>query len=86
MNVSCIILNYNDADTTIKLVQGMKDYSSLDSIVVVDNHSTDDSAARLKDLDGGRVHVVGSLKTVGMVMEIIWESVMLTGSLALPTY
>ena len=41
MNVSCIILNYNDADTTIKLVQGMKDYSSLDSIVVVDNHSTD---------------------------------------------
>ena len=65
MNVSCIILNYNDADTTIKLVQVLNDYSSLDSIVVVDNHSTDDSAARLKDLEGGRVHVIGSLKNGG---------------------
>ncbi|MDF2888516.1 MAG: glycosyl transferase family 2 [Lacrimispora sp.] len=65
MNVSCIILNFNDADTTIRLVHGIKDYSSLDSIVVVDNHSTDDSAARLKDLNGGRVHVIGSLKNGG---------------------
>ncbi|WP_097003351.1 glycosyltransferase family 2 protein [Lacrimispora amygdalina] len=65
MNVSCIILNYNDADTTIRLVQSIKEYSSLDSIVIVDNHSTDDSAARLKELSGGRIHVVSSLKNGG---------------------
>ncbi len=65
MNVSCIILNYNDADTTMRLVHSIKDYSSLDSIVIVDNHSTDDSYAQLKELSGGRIHVVSSLKNGG---------------------
>ena len=65
MNVSCIILNYNDADTTMRLVRSIRDYSSLDSIVIVDNHSTDDSAARLKELNGERVHVISSLKNGG---------------------
>ncbi|MDW2799736.1 glycosyltransferase [Clostridium boliviensis] len=65
MNVSCIILNYNDADTTIRLVQSIKEYYFLDSIVIVDNHSTDDSADRLKELSGGRIHVVSSLKNGG---------------------
>lgn len=65
MNVSCIILNYNDADTTMRLVYSIKEYSSLDSIVIVDNHSTDDSAVRLKELSGGRIHVISSLKNGG---------------------
>lgn len=60
MNVSCIILNYNDAQTTQALVQTLKEYNNLDSIVVVDNHSTDDSPALLKGLAGGKVHFVSS--------------------------
>ena len=41
--VTCVILNYNDAPTTINLVQSIKNYSLLNFIVVVDNCSTDDS-------------------------------------------
>lgn len=58
MNVSCIILNYNDADTTMKLVRSIKDYRALDSIVVVDNQSTDDSVTRLDLLKSSKVHVI----------------------------
>ena len=46
--VSCVILNYNDAETTKKLVQRIFPYEELDVIVVVDNHSTDDSVSKLK--------------------------------------
>ncbi|WP_185967645.1 glycosyltransferase [Clostridium sp. HBUAS56010] len=56
MKVSCIILNYNDAQTTKKLVESVKDYEGLDSVIMVDNHSTDDSASQLKALEGGMVH------------------------------
>ncbi|MEY8354036.1 glycosyltransferase [Lachnospiraceae bacterium 54-53] len=65
MNISCIILNYNDAGTTISLVRSIRDYEVLDSIVVVDNHSTDDSAGKLTALAGGKVHVILSEKNGG---------------------
>ena len=58
MNVSCIILNYNDADTTMKLVRSIKDYHALDSVVVVDNHSSDDSVTRLELIKSSKVHVI----------------------------
>ena len=50
MKINCVILNYNDADTTGKLVRQILEYDSLNQIVVVDNASTDDSAERLKEL------------------------------------
>lgn len=65
MNISCIILNYNDAGTAISLVRSISNYEALDSIVVVDNHSTDDSADRLKALAGGKVHFIRSEKNGG---------------------
>ena len=37
--VSCVILNYNDAETTLNLVLRVKGYSLIDHIVVVDNCS-----------------------------------------------
>ncbi|MCI8948469.1 MAG: glycosyltransferase [Lachnospiraceae bacterium] len=46
--VSCVILNYNDAETTIKLVKKICLYQALDAVVVVDNHSTDGSVRKLK--------------------------------------
>ena len=49
MKTAAIILNYNDVDTTIKLLDSIKGYSCLDAIIVVDNASTDDSALRLKN-------------------------------------
>lgn len=65
MNVSCIILNYNDAKTTGSLVNAIRNYQCLDSIVVVDNHSTDDSPARLKELEDEKVHVLNAPKNGG---------------------
>ncbi|MDO5550651.1 MAG: glycosyltransferase [Lachnospiraceae bacterium] len=60
--VSCVILNYNDADTTEKLVQRIYQYHSLNAVVVVDNCSTDDSQRRLKalakELDAERIVVL----------------------------
>ena len=40
---SCVILNYNDADTTIDLVERIEGYDLLWQIIIVDNCSTDDS-------------------------------------------
>ncbi|MBQ9886688.1 MAG: glycosyltransferase family 2 protein [Lachnospiraceae bacterium] len=55
MAVSCVILNYNDHTTTLKLVNRIRDYKNLDYVVVVDNASTDDSAKHLEKLAGGKV-------------------------------
>lgn len=45
-----IILNYNDADTTIKLVDELKDWTVNDlHIIVVDNQSIDGSFERLNE-------------------------------------
>ena len=49
--LSCVILNYNDAETTEKLVKQITDYSVLHQIIVVDNASMDDSLERLKKLE-----------------------------------
>ncbi|MSS10850.1 glycosyltransferase family 2 protein [Clostridium sp. WB02_MRS01] len=65
MNISCIILNYNDPETTISLVNSIVNYEILDSIVIVDNCSTDDSVSRLQALAGGKVHVISAEKNGG---------------------
>lgn len=63
--VSCVILNYNDAPTTIHLVEQIKEYSLLDFIVVVDNCSTDDSWTMLQNCASDKVHVVKSPRNGG---------------------
>lgn len=40
---SCVILNFNDADTVVRLVRRIHGYQCLKYILVVDNCSTDDS-------------------------------------------
>lgn len=65
MNLSCIILNYNDGETTKNLIECIRDYKSLDSIIIVDNHSTDDSAEKLKELTDEKVHMIHTEKNGG---------------------
>lgn len=48
MKVAAVILNYNDGDETIEAVQRLKDFESIDTVIVVDNASTDDSAERIR--------------------------------------
>ena len=67
MQLSCVILNYNDAETTEKLVKQLADYDVLHQIIVVDNASTDDSLGRLRKLESdanasqsGKVRVISA--------------------------
>ena len=53
-----VIINYNDYKTTKILLNNVKDYDSLDSIVVVDNHSTDNSYKILKKLENKKIVVI----------------------------
>lgn len=41
--VGIVILNYNDYQTTKDMIDNIKDYDSIDHIVIVDNKSTDNS-------------------------------------------
>ena len=65
MKISCIILNYNDPLTTKKLVEAIRGYGVLDSIVIVDNCSTDNSREILKELEGGKIHFIIAGKNGG---------------------
>ena len=63
--VSCVILNYNDASTTIKLVESIKDYTLVNCIVVVDNCSTDNSWEQLQRYKSDKIHIIKSPKNGG---------------------
>lgn len=57
-HTSCIILNYNDADTTLQLVNEIRNYSMLNSIIVVDNHSTNQSYESFLKVADEKVKVI----------------------------
>ncbi len=48
-SVSCVVLNYNDSKTTVLMVNSILLYKNINNIIVVDNHSTDDSLEVLKE-------------------------------------
>lgn len=63
--LSCVILNYNDAPTTISLVESIKDYALMDYIVIVDNCSTDDSWEQLQSYKKDKIHLIQSPRNGG---------------------
>lgn len=63
--LSCVILNYNDAPTTISLVERIKDYAILDYIVVVDNCSSDNSWEKLQHYKSDKIHIIQSPQNGG---------------------
>jgi len=65
MRVSCVILNYNDASTTVLLLNRIQSYRNIDDIVVVDNCSIDDSCCVLKSFENEKVHLLESEKNGG---------------------
>ena len=50
IRINCVILNFNDGETVTRLVHMIHDYDYLEKIVLVDNHSTDDSWEQLQVL------------------------------------
>lgn len=60
VDVACIVLNYNDANTTSEMVNRIKDYHGIGKIYVVDNGSTDDSLKILGSLESPHVSVLST--------------------------
>lgn len=55
-----LVLNYNDARTTIDFVESVKEFTSVRKILVVDNHSSDGSLDLLKKIETEKIIVVDS--------------------------
>lgn len=49
MKTGLLIVNYNDFDSTKNLLENIRTYSVFSRVLVVDNHSTDDSIKRLRN-------------------------------------
>ena len=47
--INIVILNYNDSETTLKLIESIHEYPNINKIIVVDNNSTDDSVEVIKN-------------------------------------
>lgn len=59
-NISCIVLNYNDPEHTIKLIKEIYTYKNIDNIVIVDNKSTDNSLEILRPCENEKITVISS--------------------------
>lgn len=63
--IDLLILNYNDYETTLKLVSSVVKYSAISHILVVDNCSTDDSYNHLQSMNDEKVEVICAEKNGG---------------------
>lgn len=68
--IGCVVLNYNDADTTLDLLKRIEPMEIIDQIVLVDNKSADNSLERLKEQESNKVRFVLK-KMVDMVRVIM---------------
>lgn len=49
MSLGMVVLNYNDAETTIKFLNKISTYENISKVVIVDNNSKDDSVENIKN-------------------------------------
>ena len=63
--IGMVIVNYNDYETTKRLLDNVKDYKVLKEIVVVDNKSTDNSLEELRKLKNKKITIVDSGENKG---------------------
>lgn len=60
-----LIVNYNDYKSTSHLVDNIKEYTCIDEIVIVDNHSTQEEIERLHNLQHEKVTILFSDQNYG---------------------
>ncbi|MDD3341911.1 MAG: glycosyltransferase family 2 protein [Bacilli bacterium] len=58
MKIGFIVVNYNDALTTKKLIENIAPYKCIDLILIVDNHSTDHSYTELQKVENKHIKVL----------------------------
>ncbi|MCI8446040.1 MAG: glycosyltransferase family 2 protein [Bacilli bacterium] len=74
MKNGMLIVNYNDYESTKKLLENIKDYKILDQVVIVDNHSTDDSLKLLKKLKDSKIIILEMKENRGYAAAINYGS------------
>lgn len=60
-----VIINYNDYETTKKIIKNISDYKILDEIVVVDNCSTDNSYRKLLKIKNEKLTILKNKTNAG---------------------
>jgi N-acetylglucosaminyl-diphospho-decaprenol L-rhamnosyltransferase len=65
MIITCVILNYNDSETTVSLINKIKRYSIINHIIIVDNCSTDKSFEHLNEYSSDTITVLSTPKNGG---------------------
>lgn len=65
MKIAFLIINYNDYETTKKILSNIKNYKIIDKIVVVDNNSTDDSFDKLSNIKYKNLDVIKNFENKG---------------------
>ena len=50
MKTGLVLVNYNDYETINKFIDNVKNFGIIDTIVIVDNASTDDSYQKIKKI------------------------------------
>lgn len=65
MKTVFLIINYNDAKTTIKLINNIKEYECIDKILIVDNNSTDDSYEQILKICNKKIVTIKNIANKG---------------------
>lgn len=65
MDTVAVILNYNDADNTIKAIENLSTFKRIDKIIVVDNASTDNSYDRIAAYNKAKVLLLKAHRNKG---------------------
>lgn len=60
-----VVLNYRDYETTSNFIENIKEYDSINKIVIVDNNSNDGSYEKLIKLSNEKIHVIKSERNGG---------------------
>lgn len=58
MKTGMIIVNYNDFESTSKLIENVKDYKIIEKIVIVDNNSNKEEQEKLKTIKYKKVKII----------------------------
>lgn len=56
--IALIVLNYNDYETTSEFISKIRSYRNIGRIIIVDNHSTDDSYKQLLAFQSDKIDVI----------------------------
>lgn len=65
MQTGIVIVNYNDYESTFRLVENIKKYKILEKIVIVDNNSTDEEKEKLRTIKHRKVKIIENSENKG---------------------